>query len=29
LNEADAVVERLDQIRVVPGGARMLAVNVE
>jgi sugar-phosphatase len=29
LNEADAVVERLDQIRVVPGCARMLAVNVE
>ncbi|MFZ0298319.1 MAG: HAD-IA family hydrolase, partial [Candidatus Sulfotelmatobacter sp.] len=29
LSEADAVVERLDEIRVVRDGAGMLAVNIE
>jgi hypothetical protein len=29
LSEADAVIQRLDQIRVSPGVAGMLAVNIE
>jgi hypothetical protein len=29
LSEADAVIRKLDQIRVVPDGAPMLAVNIE